>query len=180
MDLLAISGSLRRASSNGALLKAVRALAPEGVRVQLFEGLAELPHYNPDLEESLPESAVAWRATVAKANGVIISSPEYAFGVPGSLKNALDWLVGGPEFSGKPVALFGASPRAVTSRESLVRTLRAMAGDLVEEASVTLPLLGKKIDAEVILADPALREPLERALAQFVASVARAEQPAPG
>ncbi|HEV8549360.1 MAG TPA: NAD(P)H-dependent oxidoreductase [Polyangiaceae bacterium] len=171
MQFLAVCGSLRGASTNLALLEAAIELAPPGVSIEPFDGLAQLPHYNPDCEESLPPAAAAWRALVGRADGLLLSSPEYAFGVPGSLKNALDWLVGGAEFVGKPIALLGASPRAVTSRESLVRTLTAMAGRIVEEASITLPLLGRKLDAAALLADPALREPLEHALAAFVESV---------
>jgi chromate reductase len=174
MHLLAISGSLRALSTNGALLDAAVALAPPGTRIEVFSGLAELPHYNPDREESLPAPVVAFRTLVARVDGLLISSPEYAFGVPGSLKNALDCLVGGAEFVGKPIALLGASPRAVVSRESLVRTLTAMAGRIVEEASITLPLLGRKLDAAGILADAELRAPLERALAAFVADIASA------
>jgi chromate reductase, NAD(P)H dehydrogenase (quinone) len=174
MRLLAISGSLRAASTNGALVQAAVTLAPAGTSIEVFTGLAELPHYNPDWEDGLPPAVAAFRALIAEVDGLLISSPEYAFGVPGSLKNALDCLVGGAEFVAKPIALLGASPRAVISRESLVRTLTAMAGRIVEEASVTLPLLGKKIDAAGIVADAELRAPLERALAAFVANIASA------
>ncbi len=97
--LLAISGSLRAVSSNTSLLKAAQLLAPETMRIELYDGLASLPHFNPDLDiEPLPPPVAELRAKIGVADGLLISSPEYARGVPGSLKNALDWLVSGAEF----------------------------------------------------------------------------------
>lgn len=112
IQLLAVSGSLRAASSNTALLTAAEPLAPAGVAVSLYTGIGDLPHFNPDVEDELPSPVKDWRARVGAADGLLIACPEYARGVPGAFKNALDWLVGGPEFVGKPVALFNASPRA--------------------------------------------------------------------
>src|SRR5678815_5767847 len=97
MRILAISGSLRRVSSNTTLLRVVGVLAPAGVEVTLYEGLADLPAFNPDLEGAEPSSLLAFRAQLKEADGAFISSPEYAHGVPGSLKNALDWIVGSGE-----------------------------------------------------------------------------------
>src|SRR6266496_3093591 len=110
--ILAISGSLRRFSSNTTLLEAAARLAPPGVEITLYDGLAELPHFNPDLEGSEPATVVNFRARIKGSDGVLISSPEYAHGVPGALKNALDWIVGSLEFPGKPVALINISPRS--------------------------------------------------------------------
>src|SRR3978361_141918 len=111
--ILAVCGSLRAESKNRAVLEAAQLLAPTGVEVVLDWSLATLPHYNPDLDTldgaSLPREASEWRALVARADGILISSPEYAHGVPGVLKNALDWLVSSTEFPGMPVALLGAS-----------------------------------------------------------------------
>lgn len=97
--LLALSGSLRARSSNGALLEAAALLAPAGMRIEPFAGIGALPHFNPDLEAgALPDAVRALRERVGAADGLLISCPEYARGIPGSFKNALDWLVGGPEF----------------------------------------------------------------------------------
>src|SRR6266542_4369577 len=106
VQLLAISGSLRRTSLNTALLRAAAQLAPTGVEILLFAGLGDLPLFNPDLEGNEPRSVLEFRAQLQLRNGVLISSPEYAHGVSGVLKNALDWVVGSGEFSGKPVAIF--------------------------------------------------------------------------
>jgi len=100
MLLLAISGSLRAASSNSRLLDAAVALAPPGVQVIRYDGLGTLPPFNPDVEaDGLPAPVGQLRALVARADAIVISSPEYAHGVPGSLKNALDWLVSGVELA---------------------------------------------------------------------------------
>src|SRR2546425_6156409 len=97
MQILAVSGSLRAVSKNTAILEAARLLAPPRVEITLYTGLDTLPHFNPDLDtpdgRSGPEAVADWRAGVAQADGLLISSPEYAHGLPGTLKNALDWLV---------------------------------------------------------------------------------------
>jgi len=127
MKIIAICGSLRAQSSNLALLRAASNL---GIDVQIYEGLASLPHFNPDddVEGATPPPAVAaLRALLADAGGILISSPEYAHGVPGSLKNALDWLVSDGVLVDKPVALINASPvGGEFARDSLVETLRTM------------------------------------------------------
>lgn len=167
MKLLAISGSLRAVSSNTALLRAVALLAPKGMEVRLYGGLGDLPHFNPDLEEREPASVTDLREQVKWADGLLISSPEYAHGVPGVLKNALDWLVGGEEFVDKPVALFNASPRSTHAQASLMETVKTMSGRLVAEASITVPLLGRNLDPRGIVEDPAISSTIREALAAF-------------
>lgn len=168
--ILAICGSLRAHSTNKTLLEAVRRLAPDGIEVDLYDGLAELPHFNPDLAPDLfvaPAEVTRLRTLVGQADGLLISSPEYAHGIPGSLKNALDWLVGGSEMVGKPVALLNASPRATHAQEALRETLKTMSARLVEGAFVAVPLLGKNWTAEEVLAHPEISRPLSEALASF-------------
>ena len=171
MKILAISGSLRAASSNTAVLRAAALLAPEDVEVALYAGLADLPHFNPDLDDLdhgiAPPPVLDLRARIQAAGGLLISSPEYAHGVPGSLKNALDWLVGSPEIVGKPIALLNASPRATIAQASLVEILTTMSTRLIPEASIALPLLGRRLDAAAIAADPELAAPLRAAVAAF-------------
>jgi chromate reductase, NAD(P)H dehydrogenase (quinone) len=151
ITLLAMSGSLRAASSNAALLEAARLLAPPGIAVMIYGGLGELPHFNPDLDrEPLPPAVVDLRRQIGAADGLLISCPEYARGIPGAFKNALDWLVSGCEMPGKPVALFNASPRASEAQAALRLVLRTIAARLIDDASITLPLLAKDIDAPAI------------------------------
>lgn len=172
--ILAISGSLRAASSNTTLLRAAASLAPEGVVVEQFEGLGDLPHFNPDLEDAPIPAVLDWRARLKAADGVLISSPEYAHGVPGVLKNALDWVVGSGELVFKPVALLNASPRSTHGQASLTETLTVMTAALVPEATVAVPLAGRKLDAEGIVADPGLSTLLRGALAALAARIAAA------
>jgi chromate reductase len=174
MRILAISGSLRSGSSNTALLEAMRALAPAGVDIDIFGGLEKLPAFNPDKDEvGSPNSVVAFREQLRKADGVFISTPEYAHGVPGALKNALDWVVGNGELVGKPVAMINASPRSVYAQAHLVETLTTMSWKLVKEASVTLLLAGRKLDAKGIAADPDLSTALRAAMLAFVRAIGK-------
>jgi NAD(P)H-dependent FMN reductase len=165
MRILAVSGSLRARSANTALLRAAATLAPEHVRVTLYEGLEALPHFNPDVETvSLPPTVVEWRALIGDADGILFSSPEYAHGVPGALKNALDWLVGGVECYRKPVALLNPSPFATHANASLTEVLTTMAANVVAPACVTLPVAGRNLDVADIVADPDLAGALQGAL----------------
>jgi NAD(P)H-dependent FMN reductase len=171
MQLLALSGSLRSNSSNTELLRAAAALAPDDVEIELYGGIDKLPHFNPDLEGALPPSVVDIRARVAAAAGLLISCPEYAHGVPGSFKNVLDWLVGGPEFVDKPVALLNASPRSSYAQESLAETIRTMSGRIITKASVALPLLGRRLDVNGIVSDSETATTLRDAIAAFARAI---------
>jgi NAD(P)H-dependent FMN reductase len=177
MEFLAISGSLRKGSSNTELLRAAALLAPDGVTLRLYDELDKLPHFNPDLEDNLPGAVRRLRAFVQGAAGLLISSPEYARGVPGSLKNALDWLVGGSEFVDKPVALLNASPRSTHAQEALRVTLQTMSGYFVDAASIALPLIGANLDAAAIVARPELAAPLRLALVAFQRAINARGQP---
>src|SRR5580765_6773221 len=157
MKIIGISGSLRAGSSNTAVLRAAARLAPAGVDIVLFDGIAGLPFFNPDLDnDQAPSAVAAFRALIGSADGILISSPEYARGVAGVMKNALDWLVGSFEFPDKPVALINTSPRAVHAMAALTLTLETMSARLVREAFVTLPLLGGANDETSIAANDEL------------------------
>ncbi|MGA2795124.1 MAG: NADPH-dependent FMN reductase [Roseiarcus sp.] len=100
---LAISGCLRRASTNTAALEALSRLAPAGVAVMLYRDIGALPHFNPDNDgETPPQAVLSLRKLVGSSKGLLIAAPEYAHGVPGALKNALDWLVASLEFRPSP------------------------------------------------------------------------------
>ncbi len=140
----------------------------------MYRGLADLPPFNPDLDSDRPFEAVAGlRAQLHACDGVLISSPEYAHGVPGVLKNALDWVVGSGEFVDKPVALINASARATHAWASLVETLTVMSARVVEEASITVPLAGTTVNADRMVADV----PTSTALRSAVAALAGAAGP---
>lgn len=137
LRIFAISGSLRAASSNTTLLETTASHAPSHVSVALFRRLEAIPAFNPDREtETWPDSIEAFRAGVRDSDVVLISTPEYAHGVPGALKNALDWLVGSGEFYEKPVALLHASDRGTFARASLKETLVTMGAKIVFDGTV--------------------------------------------
>jgi NAD(P)H-dependent FMN reductase len=147
------------------LLEAVAHLAPTGVDFTRYDGLAELPLFNPDIDvESAPEPVRALRDRIAAADAIVVSSPEYAHGVPGALKNALDWLVSGVEIYGKPVALLNPSPRSLFAHAQLAETLRTMGASLVEGACTSFRIAGRGLDAAGIAADPELAAAIRRAL----------------
>ena len=175
MRLLAISGSLRERSSNTAALAAAARLAPDHVEVVLYDGLATLPHFNPDLDREgmePPAPVAALRSLIETADGVLFSTPEYAHGLPGSLKNALDWLVSAPAFYAKPVALIDTSAAySVHAVASLIEVLSTMGTRLVREGCVDLPLRGRSLDADGILADPSLSSALRAGLAAFAEAI---------
>jgi NAD(P)H-dependent FMN reductase len=172
IKIIAISGSLRASSLNTAVLHAACRLAPADVKIEIFDGIGQLPFFNSDLEgEFLPQEVANFRTVISAADGLLISSPEYARGVAGVMKNALDWLVGSQDFPGKPVALINTSPRASHALASLTLTLETMSARLVEDTSITLPLLGTVNDAASIAANAELADPLREALERYVAAI---------
>lgn len=154
MRVMGLSGSLRSASLHTALLQAAARVAPDGIQLELSPSLGDLPLFNPDREMAAPPSVDRLRARLMAADAVLIASPEYAHGVTGTLKNALDWMVGGEAFVYKPVALFSASPRSVHAPAALKEILITMSACWVDEACVALPLLGTGLDTDGMLADP--------------------------
>lgn len=165
----AISGSLRRSSSNKSLLEAAALLAPDGVEIVLYDGMGDLPAFNPDIaDDAQPASVTDFRARLARADAVIISTPEYVHSLPGSLKNALDWLVGTSDLVDKPVTLFNASPRSTYAVAALNEILTVMSGRLVTEASITLQLSGRDLDAAGIVAEPRFSAEICRGLNELL------------
>jgi NAD(P)H-dependent FMN reductase len=165
--ILALCGSLRSVSMNAAVLRAASRLAPEGIRVDLLVGIGELPLFNPELEASMPPPVRALHEQVVSSDGLLIASPEYAHGVPGVLKNALDWLVSFEGFVDKPVAIFNASPRSVHADAQLREILTTMSARLVADACLPLPFRGTGITEQGIL-DSGHAAEIRRALALLV------------
>lgn len=155
LRVLCLSGSLRRHSGNSALLHAAARLASADLCLTVYDGLANLPLFNPDDEmEALPASVDALRRLVGASDALLIACPEYAHGVPGPFKNLLDWLVGSLEFPDKPVVLWNASARGSHhAQDALREILRTMSARLLEPAFVTVPLPGAGCEEAAILAD---------------------------
>lgn len=157
--VLCISGSLRKQSTNSRLLLTIEGMIPAGMEFRLYDGLASLPHFSPDLDgdEVEPHEAVyEWREKLRSAGAIVICTPEYARGVPGSLKNALDWVVSSGEFVNKPTAVISASPHAeggATALTSLIQTLKMMSAVIPDEATLAVPFVSKKLGLEGSMMD---------------------------
>lgn len=173
MNILAISGSLRAVSINSALLRAATRLAPPDMSIALYRELGELPLFNPDIEATEPAAVVRLRSKIITADAVLIASPEYAHGVTGVLKNALDWMVGNEAFVNKPVALLNASPMSIHAPASLKEIITVMSARIVEEASITLPLRGARLDEQGMIAHAVISAALSEALCALKTAVER-------
>jgi NAD(P)H-dependent FMN reductase len=109
--ILAVCGSLQATSANLALLHAAARSAPAGVEIVLFDGLRDLPHFDPDLEaQGVPPAVDRWRRALAASDALLIASPEYGHSLPGVLKNAIDWVIGSGELERKVVATTASVP----------------------------------------------------------------------
>ncbi|OAV51681.1 FMN reductase [Rhizobium sp. WYCCWR10014] len=150
MKILAISGSARRDSTNTAMLRAIRAIAPSDIEVSIFDGVGRLPVFSPDLEgKNVPEAVRDFIDMIAQSDGVIIASPEYVRSIPGGLKNAIDWLVSGDEIVHKPIALLHASHRGDDMLAGLRTVLATITDRFAGDIFLRLPLM--KLDpAEVV------------------------------
>jgi chromate reductase len=176
LNVLAISGSLRARSSNTEVVRASVIVAPPFVRIRMFEGLADLPYFNPDLDGEgavAPVRVAQFRADIAAADAVLISSPEYAHGVPGVLKNALDWLVSDPAIVFKPIAVLNISRRSTYAHASLLETLRTMS---TLPLPFELPLTSTTQSAEDIAADPEIAKALRLSLDDLWSAARRYRQ----
>jgi NAD(P)H-dependent FMN reductase len=172
--ILAISGSLRHGSINSAVLRAAAATgAREGALVIVDDSVRELPHFDPDLETDPPDAVLRFRGTCEEAAGILLAVPEYTFGIPGSFKNALDWLVGSGSLYRKPVALLSvAAPgRGAHLRETLDLVLKAHGADVTHHHSV--PVGGSDRNAAGEVDDPRIILELRAVVAELVTRVAR-------
>ena len=185
MNIVAISGSLRAASTNTALVRAAAALAPDGMDITVYGGLADLPHFSPELDGppgvgDPPEAVRHLRGLLAGADGALVCTPEYAYGMPGSLKNALDWLVSSGELWRKPVVALSASPSALGGEKAhaaLLLTLSALEAHVVEDGSLVIPFVRTKVTKGGEIADPETAGALRASLEALVRAVeARTER----
>ena len=162
--VLGISGSLRRASLNTAALRAAAELAPAGMEVETYTGLAAIPPYDDDVrQQGFPPPVADLRARIQAADALLIVTPEYNYSVPGVLKNAIDWASRPPEqpFDGKPIAIMGASPGALgTARAQyhLRQVLVFLNAHPINKPEVFIGEAATKFDASGKLTDETTRE----------------------
>ena len=136
MRILVICGSLQARSNNLDLLRTAVAVAPESVEVVIFDGLRDLPLFNPDIEETgaTPSSVQAWRRALAESDAVLIATPEYGHSLPGALKNGIDWMIGSGELERKVVAITASTnhpERGLRGLAALRDTLGAVSATVI-------------------------------------------------
>jgi chromate reductase, NAD(P)H dehydrogenase (quinone) len=170
IKIVAIPGSLRANSSSNAILKAIATLASPEVVFEIYQGVGTLPHFN-DPEE-VPETVVAFRDKIKQADAVLICTPEYAFGIPGSLKNALDWTVSSGEFIDKPVGLVTASSQGEKGHAALLLTLTAISSRIINEATLLISFVRSKLDDRGNIKDAQVKNDLNSVLQSLIQSVA--------
>lgn len=155
-NIIAICGSTRTNSTNLNFIKAVAALSSEIFSVRIFNAIADIPHFNPDLDnDNPPQQVTAFRKLLQEADGILICTPEYAMGVPGTLKNAIDWTVSSCEFSHKPVALITASSVGQKGHAALLETLKVIEASMTDETQLVISFAKAKINDDCTVKDEA-------------------------
>jgi chromate reductase len=181
MRIVGLSGSLRRDSHNTSLLRAAAMSLPPGVKLELFDGLGDLPHYNADIDEDpAPEAVVRLREAIAGADGVLIATPEFNGSIPGALKNALDWAsrpFPDNALRGLPVAVVGASTGlfgAVWAQAEVRKVLETIGADVIDsELPVGQAHVAFGDDGH--LSDAGVQDALERLVGLLAARAGAAE-----
>ncbi len=153
ISIVAISGSIRPHSSNRAVIDAVGAYLGDRVAFTVYERIDKLPFFN-DSKEDIPE-VTNFRDILKWADGILLCSPEYAFGVPGVLKNALEWTVATGELVYKPVALITAATGGDKAHASLLLTLTALSSNVAEDAALLISFIRSKMNADGVVTDEA-------------------------
>jgi len=172
--ILLISGSVRGGSSNRALLDTAAAVAPPDVTTSFYDGLATLPHFNPDDDQPpLPEQVSELRTAIGEADALLFCTPEYAGALPGSFKNLLDWTVGGTEISAKPSGWINISTMptgAAGAHAELATVLRYTDARLIDAACVHLPVGRSEIGPDGLLTSESTRSAISTVLAALAAA----------
>src|SRR5476649_843205 len=149
--VLAICGSTRESSTNLSLIKAIAILYKDTLEISIYKGLSAIPHFNPDIDNDNPPAEVAaFRGELKAADGILICTPEYAMGVPGTLKNAIDWTVSSCEFSHKPAALITASSQGKKGHASLLETLKIIEATITDETQLVISFAKTKVKGDEI------------------------------
>ncbi|HET6993671.1 MAG TPA: NAD(P)H-dependent oxidoreductase [Chitinophagaceae bacterium] len=169
--ILAIPGSTRQFSTNLSLVHAIHDLFPDQLDIKIFPGLASIPHFNPDLDTATPPPEVLeFRKQLKEADGILICTPEYAMGVPGTLKNAIDWTVSSMEFSHKPVALITASSSGQKAHYSLLETLKVIESEIPDDSQLLISFVKTKVKGDKIVDDNTL-EQVRKLIASLIKTI---------
>ena len=167
-EILAIPGSTRQQSTNHRLIKAMIKLLPADLTVTIFDKLAGLPHFNPDNnDDNIAKEVADFRALLNRSAGVIICTPEYAHGVPGTLKNAIDWTVSTGEFSQKPTILITASTDGTYGHQAMLETLRVLEAKNIDQLQLLVKFAQTKINNEQVITDEKTLNAIKEIILRF-------------
>ncbi|MDB5002946.1 MAG: azr 2 [Mucilaginibacter sp.] len=173
-NILAISGSLRQGSSNHAILQYLGSIVPADIEYAIYNDLALIPAFDPGLDtDSPPAPVVALRKLLTEADGLIICTPEYAFGVPGGLKNMLDWMVSSSTLVDKPIALITASLGGEYAHASLLLTLGALSANVIADATLLIQFIRSKMDNDGNVKDEETLKDLKDVLDAFLKALSQ-------
>ncbi|MHA4810804.1 NADPH-dependent FMN reductase [Flavitalea flava] len=173
--ILAISGSLSRSSVNYRLIRALAALYSDQLEIVLFEGVGGLPPFNPedndDDNEKVARPVAEFRRKIRNADGVLICTPEYAHGVPGSLKNAIDWTVSTSEFSHKPTVLITASTDGRFAHPALLDILTVIEAEDIGQLNLLIQFARTKISEDNVITDDKTLVELKTLMGRFISKL---------
>ena len=169
---MAMIGSLSARSANRTVVEHIAKISSGKLSIEIYDGVRNLPQFDPDLETETPPAAVAeLRQTIREADGVLISTPEYVFGVPGALKNALDWTVSTTDFREKPTAVIVASLSGEKAFESLLLTLKTIEARIGEGCSLLIQHVKARMGVDGTLDHEPTLDAIDNLLASFIRSV---------
>lgn len=176
LQVLALCGSTRATSVNLQLIRAIGALLRPGIALSVYDGLASLPQFNPDMDtpDAVPATVTSFRQQVRAADGILICTPEYAHGIPGSLKNAIDWTVSQASFSGKPVALITAATDGRAAHTSLLEVLHVLEARKADELQLLISFVKTRVDENGIT-DAHLKEQVIQLMDAFIKELSAAD-----
>ncbi len=167
--ILAIPGSTRQQSSNLSIINAIIELYVEDLEIEIYKGIGDLPQFNPDHDIDVVHREVnIFRQLLAAADGILICTPEYARGVPGTLKNAIDWTVSSSSFPNKPTVLITASTDGNYGHRALLETLKAIEAGDVEQLQLVIPFVKTKISKEGKISDVSTLAAVQLLMVKFI------------
>ncbi len=168
IKILAVSGGLRPTSSNALLVKEIKKWAPANVVFTIYEELATLPAFD---DGESPETVNEWRRQLTEADGVVICSPEYAFGVPGALKNAIDWTVRSSELVNKPLALITAASGGDKAHAAWLQIFTALSANIPDGGALLIPFIKTKFNEKGEVSDVATKEAILNTLQALIQTI---------
>jgi chromate reductase len=172
LKILAIPGSLRAKSAHTAILKHLKTTTTEH-DILICDGIENIPNFNPEKDTDSPPATVQYlRDQLAAADGVLICTPEYAYGIPGALKNALDWTVSSGSFIDKPVAVITASGLGEHAHASLLLVLTALNAKIAEDGTILISWIRNKMNAENEITDVQTEQDVQNVLKALLATIA--------